>query len=1090
MSRNCIVKFTVILAAVIAAIMLVKPASAKADTQMYPIIEHNGSYATNTCDTFLLDYGSGNHRFAYCNLAGIKDEDYVQNACSSEIITVYTAKSSSGKIIYADSDKIDGYAFHISFNPSETQCEIYVSYEGTDYYLKNLGGGNLAWEIIPGHATTFYVNRDSSGNYHFKTDDSSSAGELYLWDEGLAVSNSARSGCRLYNPLRADKYAVFTITDSDGSKTYEVLKNGSFGGDAGVASITVPTPKTTYGFDYWSNTSPTAWFQSYDTYIEIIEDAKAAENFVAKIISEDNAENEKRVSAGYIEVNPGEQFSYTFTRPSDYSLNKNYVNTNIAPRYSYPVTLTVNGNFDASIATSYLVKNSTSRIGEKFTSGEHIYPGQWILVDLPRATRSGYYYKVTGVRIVDKDNREITLRVRYDDNSRAAVIYMPSSGMTEMKITVETTRTPAEVEPMRMYAFAQSPQELEKILPTSPLVYGGDWIWLFADDHDRYSNGDRMEDIYIQRFVQHYSDPAVDAHVQELVTAYRDMCSYSYTVQWYVTKDGRETPVTNSFVPGTSSTYYTEDLEEDVNLRFRCKVIRIRDCNGIESEEYWSDYRDITVKSRGPKFNAQIIDAETVKCGVTSDKIYVPYVEGSTCRIRKDNGAWETVTQTCSTVSHDNPRANISTVVLKAGPFYTYTVTGNGTYEVEVSTGLRTECGTVTYNNIGTGHDPHESRESFRAATMDADGGYTLKERCSTCGEPIKTTNVSIDRVETVSLDRNEFEYSGSAVQPVVTVKDSKGQVLAEDTDYTVVLSTDEDGTSTVDEAAELGTYYLIVSGKTLYNFRKVLSFTVAEPKKSGNGSSYYPLSVIHENNDENGQTEEIKKTEDTGKTEEIKESEETDKTEGIKKTEETDKTKKTEETNKTEKTGDSGKMNEMKDTESVTIPDDVKKVKAREYKNCEQLSSVEVGANVKKLGTSAFYGCSSLTEVSLPEGLKEIGGYAFKNCASLEEIVLPGSVTKLGRSVFSGCKTLKEADISENIEKIGKNVFYGCSSLEKLVIRSDKLTADSVAVGAFAKVPGSMVIYVPAEKVTEYKALFRSKGLSRKVKVTAISEQ
>ena len=91
----------------------------------------------------------------------------------------------------------------------------------------------------------------------------------------------------------------------------------------------------------------------------------------------------------------------------------------------------------------------------------------------------------------------------------------------------------------------------------------------------------------------------------------------------------------------------------------------------------------------------------------------------------------------------------------------------------------------------------------------------------------------------------------------------------------------------------------------------------------------------------------------------------------------------------------------------------------------------------------------------------EEIGANAFKGCSSLTSVTLPSKTTKIGANAFSGCKKLKTLKIS-----------------------SKNLTKSSIAKNAFKGLTKATTIKVPKKKLTAYKKLFKSKGLSSKVKV------
>jgi hypothetical protein len=114
--------------------------------------------------------------------------------------------------------------------------------------------------------------------------------------------------------------------------------------------------------------------------------------------------------------------------------------------------------------------------------------------------------------------------------------------------------------------------------------------------------------------------------------------------------------------------------------------------------------------------------------------------------------------------------------------------------------------------------------------------------------------------------------------------------------------------------------------------------------------------------------------------------------------------------------------------------------------------------------------GNKNTTTIDLPKTVK-VGGVTYK-------------VTAIADNAFKNCKNLKTVTISSNIVTIGKNVFSGDKKLKTIVIKTKKLTSKTVSKKAFAGVSNKVTIKVPKSKVKAYTKLFRSKGLSKKVKV------
>jgi hypothetical protein len=92
--------------------------------------------------------------------------------------------------------------------------------------------------------------------------------------------------------------------------------------------------------------------------------------------------------------------------------------------------------------------------------------------------------------------------------------------------------------------------------------------------------------------------------------------------------------------------------------------------------------------------------------------------------------------------------------------------------------------------------------------------------------------------------------------------------------------------------------------------------------------------------------------------------------------------------------------------------------------------------------------------------------------------------VTAIADNAFRGNKTVTKITIGSNVTSIGKNAFNGCRKLKTITIKSKKLTKKTVKKNAFKGLKEGTTIKVPKSKLAEYQKLFKSKGLSSKVKV------
>lgn len=111
-------------------------------------------------------------------------------------------------------------------------------------------------------------------------------------------------------------------------------------------------------------------------------------------------------------------------------------------------------------------------------------------------------------------------------------------------------------------------------------------------------------------------------------------------------------------------------------------------------------------------------------------------------------------------------------------------------------------------------------------------------------------------------------------------------------------------------------------------------------------------------------------------------------------------------------------------------------------------------------------------TKIAVPDSIK-INGATYK-------------VTSIAKSAFKNNKKLKTVTIGKNVSKIGENVFSGCKKLKTITIKSTKLKAKTLSKSTFKGITKATTVKVPKKKLSAYKKLFKSRGLSSKIKVKA----
>lgn len=101
-----------------------------------------------------------------------------------------------------------------------------------------------------------------------------------------------------------------------------------------------------------------------------------------------------------------------------------------------------------------------------------------------------------------------------------------------------------------------------------------------------------------------------------------------------------------------------------------------------------------------------------------------------------------------------------------------------------------------------------------KQATTSANG--SRYRTCSVCNGYFTQT---ISKISSVSLSSTSYEYDGTTKTPTITIKDSSGNKLTKDTDYTVSGTT---------SASEIGTYTITITFKGKYSGSVSKSYTIS----------------------------------------------------------------------------------------------------------------------------------------------------------------------------------------------------------------------------------------------------------------------
>ena len=118
-----------------------------------------------------------------------------------------------------------------------------------------------------------------------------------------------------------------------------------------------------------------------------------------------------------------------------------------------------------------------------------------------------------------------------------------------------------------------------------------------------------------------------------------------------------------------------------------------------------------------------------------------------------------------------------------------------------------------------------------------------------------------------------------------------------------------------------------------------------------------------------------------------------------------------------------------------IILPDGLKMIPDKAFKDCKSLEEIHIPDGVTKIGEGAFDYCKSLKEINIPDGVTEIGREAFVSCESLKKVNIPDGMTQIYDGAFWGCESLKEINIPDGVTEIDDRAFWGCESLEEIYI-------------------------------------------------------
>lgn len=116
------------------------------------------------------------------------------------------------------------------------------------------------------------------------------------------------------------------------------------------------------------------------------------------------------------------------------------------------------------------------------------------------------------------------------------------------------------------------------------------------------------------------------------------------------------------------------------------------------------------------------------------------------------------------------------------------------------------------------------------------------------------------------------------------------------------------------------------------------------------------------------------------------------------------------------------------------------------------------------------------------------IAANAFKNCKNLKQVTISGNITSIGAGAFQRCTSLRTVKIGSRVSAIGTKAFCDCKALTSVTIQTGRLTSKSSGKYIFTRAGQNnykkLTVKVPANKLSSYKKLLQSQGLSTQARV------
>ena len=167
----------------------------------------------------------------------------------------------------------------------------------------------------------------------------------------------------------------------------------------------------------------------------------------------------------------------------------------------------------------------------------------------------------------------------------------------------------------------------------------------------------------------------------------------------------------------------------------------------------------------------------------------------------------------------------------------------------------------------------------------------------------------------------------------------------------------------------------------------------------------------------------------------------------------------------------------ENKKIKTIKLPETVKTIGEKSFKNCSSLENLNLPDSVRTIGNDALYGCINLKfevvdganyinnwlisrqdleieNLVVRDGTVGIYGYAFYDSYMLISVTIPSSVKVIGENAFFNCMYIKELNIAEGVEEIGMYAFFKCIKIKPITIPA---SVTKIGTGAFSNCRGTI---------------------------------